>query len=146
MRTNEERIILVHRRAEELRKERDRTLLRAWGTAAVCLFLCLMNVAADLCTGPHNLAAGTVMASSMLSDSAGGYVLTGIVAFMAGVCITVALIRSRIKNGDFSVSKSGQKNNAFTSFPAVQDTQMQAVAGGSEEIEEQKTYTRKREE
>ena len=95
MKSAEERIILMHRKANVLRKKRDHALLLIWGTASVCLFLCFLSVMTPLCLTGHGLAEATATASSLLSDSAGGYVLIGVIFFMVGVLTTVFFIRKR---------------------------------------------------
>ncbi len=141
----EERIERMHRRAKAIQKQRDHALLYAWGSATAGLYLCLLIVAAAFFRAGHSLAADTVAASSLLSESTGGYVLTGVAAFMFGVCLTVALIKSQRKNRQSDGSKSIQEKDSFASFSAMGDTQMQSVAGGSEE-KEQKIYSKKQEE
>ncbi len=94
MRTQTERLARMHRRAKELRRRRDRSLLRVWGGVSGALLICLLALAAVFPTG-HGLAGDGSAASSLLADSAGGYVLIGVLAFMLGVVITVVILRKQ---------------------------------------------------
>lgn len=101
MRTNEERIRLVHEGAARQRRARTRRRRRAQGAA--CLSACLLLVA---CTGalmPALMArseGGSVAhasgAASLIGDNAAlGYILMGLMAFLLGVCVTLCLYRLR---------------------------------------------------
>ena len=90
MRTDGERLALMHRRAAKLKRRRDRTLLHAWGGTAGALAVCLLCMMVAFYHG-HGLSAETASGASMLSENAGGYVLVGVLAFMSGVVITVIL-------------------------------------------------------
>ena len=85
MRTDQERIALLHQRAAEIREKRERAKTRAWGAAPLALLLCLLNLTAAALKGGHGISAETAAASSLLAESAGGYVLTVVAAFMLGV-------------------------------------------------------------
>ena len=87
MRTEQERLSLMHEKAAMYRKKRDRAELRAWGGAAAGLSLCLLALSASVLGPGHGISAETETASSLLKESAGGYVLTAVVAFMLGVSI-----------------------------------------------------------
>ena len=91
MRTYEERVRLLHHRAYELQKNRLRMQLTAWSAVSCCLGLCLFVMM--LFAGGMNplTAEGSYAGASLLSDSAGGYVLVAVAAFMAGVIITAAI-------------------------------------------------------
>ena len=47
----------------------------------------------------HSQMETDMQGSSLLSESAGGYVLAAVLAFFAGVIITVLIVRKRNKNG-----------------------------------------------
>ena len=87
MRTGEERLERMHRRAAELRQKRETVELRAWGGASAALLLGLSGLTASALRGGHGISAGAETASSLLAESAGGYVLTAVCAFMLGVLI-----------------------------------------------------------
>ena len=95
MRTTEERITLMHHKAEEMQEKKENTLMHVWGTVSAFMFLCLLSLMTMFCRTGHSLAEATVTASSLLSDSAGGYVLIGVIFFMLGVLATVFFITKR---------------------------------------------------
>ena len=96
MRTERERLARMHRRARELQWQKDRSLLRVWGGVSLGLFLCLLGLAGAFSAG-HGLPGSVLSGSSLLSESAGGYVLIGVLAFMLGVVVTVILLRRRMR-------------------------------------------------
>lgn len=101
MRTNEERIRLVHQRTAQRRRGRARQRRRALNAA--CMAACLLLV---VCTGAlmpglmvHAAGNGVSHASgaaSLIGDHAAlGYILMGLLSFLLGVCVTVCLYRLR---------------------------------------------------
>ena len=101
MRTNEERIRLVHARTAARKRVRMRRRRRALDAA--CISACMLLVAIcgmlmpDLMTrateGAVSHASG---AASLIADHAArGYILMGLLAFLLGVCVTVLLYRLR---------------------------------------------------
>lgn len=96
MRTNEERIQALHVRVAALQQQRERRKTGAIGAASVVLTVCLLFMVFSGGIHPGG-AAGLYSGATMLFEGAGPYVLIAIAAFMAGVIVTVALIRSRKK-------------------------------------------------
>ena len=96
MRTNEERIAALHARAEELRRERRKRRTRLAGAAGIIFCLALtVGLAAWI---PHlsTVLSGTPdsMSGSVFSDSGAlGYLVTALLAFLLGVCVTVFCLR-----------------------------------------------------
>jgi len=90
-----ERIISLHERMDHIRHRQELRKTGTLGSAsvilAVYLFLLIFNA------GESNLgvAAGMYSGTTMLFDGAGGYVLAAVIAFMAGVIVTVMIIRNR---------------------------------------------------
>ena len=106
MRTNQERLVLLHRRAGELQKRKERSVIRAWCGASLLCSVCLIALAAVLGGRGHGIAQdGTSAASSLLSESTGGYVLAAVLAFITGVVITAAIMTKK-KN-----KKKNENNN-----------------------------------
>ena len=103
MRTNEERIQALHARVTALQQQRERRKTGAIGAASVVLTVCLLFMVFSGGMNPGG-AAGLYSGSTMLFEEAGPYVLIAIVAFMAGVIVTVALIRSRKKETSKNVA------------------------------------------
>ena len=95
MRTDQERILLMHKRAEELRRQAERRKMRLLCATCAALFVCLIGVTMMLSGFGHEIMSGTATATSLLADSVGGYVLVAVLAFMTGVLVTVILMRRR---------------------------------------------------
>ena len=104
MRTNEERVGLVHKRTAEIKRKRQKIKQRAFDM--ICIAACLILVvgsgsfmpelAVGITAGEVHHASGT--ASLVGSHEALGYILMGIMAFLLGVCVTVLLYRLRRRN------------------------------------------------
>ena len=93
MRSSEERIRLMHRRADSLRREKDKRILAGAGSAGLLLLAGLLVCLVHLQGLSEGYGEGAFSASSLLSQSTGGYVLVAVVFFMLGVLITVFLMR-----------------------------------------------------
>ncbi len=97
MMTKEERIQALHARVAALERQRERRKTGAVGAAGAVLTVCLLfMVFGGGGTHPGG-AAGLYSGATMLFEGAGPYVLIAVVAFMAGVIVTVALIKNRKK-------------------------------------------------
>ena len=95
MRTAEEMMRAVHARAAALRRSRHRRQLTLTGGACGLLSAALLTsigIFGGLRLRPVNESYAE---ASLLSDSAGGYVLAAVAAFMAGVIVSVLCIRRR---------------------------------------------------
>ena len=110
MRTNEERIKALHARVAALQRQRERRKTRAIGAASVILTMCLLFMVFGGGGLHPGGAAGLYSGATMLFEGAGPYVLIAIVAFMAGVIVTVMLIRNRRKEpgGNAEVRKTAE--------------------------------------
>ena len=105
MRSSEERIRLMHQRAAGLQRKKDRERLITAGGISTVLFAVLISLTFYL-QGLTGYIGDQFTASSLLSDSAGGYVLVAVIFFMTGVLISVLLIRyqrkkHRLNDSDF---------------------------------------------
>lgn len=104
MRTNEERAGLVHKRAAEIKRERQKKKQRALDMSciAACLILVIglglfmPELAAGIPSGEVHHAFGA--ASLVGSHAALGYILMGLMAFLLGVFVTVLLYRLHRRN------------------------------------------------
>ncbi len=97
MRSNEERTEALHTRVAALRRSRERRKTGAVGAVSAVLTVCLLFMVFG--GGTHSGgAAGVYSGATMLFEGAGPYVLIALAAFMAGVIVTAALIRSRGKD------------------------------------------------
>lgn len=97
MKTTEQRITALHRKTQELQLRREKNML--FGLAAVSFLLLVSvtrlarNSAGILYGGPDKLTG-----ASLLNPSVGGYVMAAVLAFMAGVAVTIIIIRRNMKN------------------------------------------------
>ena len=98
MRSEEERILLMHARAEEIRQQREQTGMRVMGALSGALAVCLVFVMHQVTNVHQALITGEGAGSSLLSESAGGYVLIAVIAFFTGAMITALAIRYRKRN------------------------------------------------
>ena len=104
MRTNEERIGLIHKRTAEIKRERQKRKQRALDM--ICIAACLILVvgigsfmpglSVDIVGGEVHHVSGA--ASLVGSHAALGYILMGLLSFLLGVCVTVLLYRLRRRN------------------------------------------------
>ena len=95
MKSAEERLALMHQRAQMLERKRNRAILLVSGGSGTVLALCLLGLM-RLFTAPlAGDAKGLFTGSSLLSESAGGYVLAAVLAFMAGVGVTALCLKRR---------------------------------------------------
>ena len=93
MRTQEERRMLLHQRADQLRRRRVKKAVTVFSTMSALLLVVLTSMIASW--NSLTVPEGQYTGSSLLGDSAGGYVLAAVLAFVAGVVLTVVLIRRR---------------------------------------------------
>ncbi len=99
MKTAQERIESMHWRAAQLRRRRENAALGQLGAVCGMLALCLIGMAVGMSQAHTGISPGAYTGTAMLFESAGGYVLVGVIAFMAGVALTAALIRRRKRKG-----------------------------------------------
>ena len=92
MRTDEERIAILHKRAEKLEAQK---MMRIWGTVSTGLLAVLLAMIVKIDVPLQSFLDGSMAGSSLLGESAGGYVLVAVVSFAAAVCITVYCLRKR---------------------------------------------------
>ncbi len=88
--SSKERISLIHTRAARIKRRQEKnTITGIGGLCAVLLILLsgMMNI--PVTNDQLSDSTGMYAGSSLLDASAGGYVLTAVVAFMVGVIITV---------------------------------------------------------
>lgn len=95
MRSDEERIELLHRKSAEIRKKHEKMKLYAYGCISLLMFAAFIGVT-YLFSGTASGISGTgFAASSLLDSSAGGYIAVGVAAFMLGVIVAVKLKKHR---------------------------------------------------
>lgn len=95
MRSADERLLRMHTRAAEIRRQREQTAIRILGVLSGALTVCLIFVMHKVTDVHQALISGNGTGSSLLSESAGGYILIAVAAFFAGAMITVIAVRYR---------------------------------------------------
>lgn len=93
--TAEKRVDALHVRMRSLRLRRERRKTAVMGALSGGLALCLGLLVFGQGMNHEAGTAGMYSGAMMLFENAGGYVLAAIVAFMAGVIVTVLCIRKR---------------------------------------------------
>lgn len=88
-----ERVRRVKRTALRLIRKRERAALRRLGTLCTVLALGLTGALAHFIGGPTGAAVQGAYGATLLSDSAGGYVLVGVASFTAAAVLTVVCMR-----------------------------------------------------
>ena len=97
MKSNEERIRLMHIRAGEIKRKKDGLALFVSGSICSALFVALLFVALGFYGQSSAYPGETFTGSSLLANNIGGYVLVAVVAFMLGAVITVMVKRQKNK-------------------------------------------------
>ena len=101
----EERITALHGKMAALTSLRERQKTRAYGTASLALTVCLLILVSGGSAAHSGGPAGIYSGATMLFENAGIYVLLAIGAFMAGVIVTVVIIKSRKKEKHAELKK-----------------------------------------
>ncbi len=98
MKTNEQRIAVLHQRAGQLRRRQEKAILS--GLASLSLLISVLLIRLAVVSAGHfgGITGDTFAGASLLDENIGGYVLAAVLAFMAGVSITVAVVRYRNRN------------------------------------------------
>ncbi len=95
MKTIEERRMLLHERAKQLERHRARSSVCRSAAAAVCLFISLLTAVRHYSGFNGLVNSDGFYGSSLLDESAGGYVLTAVISFIVAVVITAILMKRR---------------------------------------------------
>ena len=98
MRDREERLVRMHQRAAEIKRQEDMSRLKVLGSLSGGLLVCLVIALQQVQNMHHEIMIDQSTGSSLLDDSVGGYVLAAILAFFAGVIITVVIYKYRSWN------------------------------------------------
>ena len=88
------RVVLVKKRAREIRRRRQRREVGSLSALCVLLLAALMRTT-DTVVGPGMAAAQGSFGAMLLREDAGGYVLVGVVCFAAAAAITALCFRLR---------------------------------------------------
>jgi len=93
MRTNEQRIELMHKRAKDCIQKNEKRNAFISGSLSV-MFLGLLTIMIQMTEGNHIFSTNNDFSgNSMLSGNAGGYVLVAVIAFVLAVAVTFVCIR-----------------------------------------------------
>jgi hypothetical protein len=95
MRDREERLVRMHQRAAEIKRQEDMSRLKVLGSLSGGLLVCLVIALQQVQNMHHEIMIDQSTGSSLLDDSVGGYVLAAIIAFFAGVIIAVVICKYR---------------------------------------------------
>lgn len=95
MKSAEERIRKLHERAAELERQKRKVQMTAWGSASAILSVLLLMMVLQAGSMSCPATISPYVGSSMLGENVGGYVLVAVIAFAAGVAITVILRKYR---------------------------------------------------
>lgn len=91
-----QRVELVKSRARQMRRRRDKHITGRLSLLSVTLCCCLIYGLGHFSSRSLGAVQG-LSGATMLLENAGGYVLVGVLCFIAAVVITVLCIRSREK-------------------------------------------------
>ena len=89
MKSHQERAKAVHQRARQLKQRQEKTVMGALTAGAAGLFLSLLLVIFYQQPPGVLLSGSSYAGSSMLGEGTGGYVLIALLAFAAGVLVTI---------------------------------------------------------
>ena len=108
MNREEELIRKVHKRAEELREKREKRVTAALFTGGGILGTAAAAIVVSVSAPQHSLTESGMAGASLLSENVGGSVLAAILAFLAGVFVTIACMRYRQKREEDEKKKTGE--------------------------------------
>ncbi len=87
----------ILRRRAELLKKQERKRIRGLAGASAALFVLLLAAGERMAETLPGELSESVYGAFRLSQSAGGYVLAGVVAFALGVALTLVCLRGRAR-------------------------------------------------
>ena len=105
-----ERVRRVKQTALRLIQNRERTVLRRLGTLCTVLALGLTGALAHFTDGAP--AVQGAYGATLLSDSAGGYVLVGVASFTAAAVLTVVCMRLHEREKREKNNETDKEGNA----------------------------------
>ena len=107
MRSYDERLGRLRQRARALRRRQTKTALLVSGGFGSALLVLLAVFTVQVSGAPSAITGSGFAGSSLLSENTGAYVLTAVLAFMAGAVVTI-LIRGRKEVGRKPKNESEQ--------------------------------------
>ena len=97
MRTSEERIKQMHKRADEMQKKHDKRVLAGMGSLSALLGIVLIAFSVYTIGAQGAITDAAMAGSSLLTENSGGYVLVAVASFSAAVLATSAILKARLK-------------------------------------------------
>ncbi len=110
MRSNEERLQMMHDRAHRLKCRREGRKLLLGGSVFSVLLIAMAVFTAQVTVRVRGVSESIYAGASMFDVSTGGFVLTAVLAFMAGVVITVTILKYRGKIKDSEQSEQSNRS------------------------------------
>ena len=101
--TTFERVLQVKQRAQTKKREKEKRFISTLSCLSLLLFLFLVSSLGKL-TGTGGAMVQGMNGATMMLEGAGGYVLVGIVAFIAAVAITELCIRYHEKSKNKNIN------------------------------------------
>ena len=105
-----ERVRRAKRAARQLARRQEQKAMRRLGTLCIVLALALTGVLTHFAGSIPGTVQGTYGAT-LLADSAGGYVLVGVAAFVAAVVLTVVCMRLHEQEKRKNCNDENEKEN-----------------------------------
>lgn len=127
MKTYEQRIMLMHLRAEKIQKKKDAIWMAVSGISSVLILVFLIGFVSLTDGSLHAVGEAGFSGNSMLADSAGGYVLVGVIAFIVAVVFTLACLKMKDKGG-----RRNGLNDRLNAISEENNTDTISEAGTSE--------------
>ena len=94
-----ERIAQVKERAMRIRRKKGKRAIRGLSTLCLALCCCLVGVLGEVSGGFRSAAEVQGMTgATLLSESAGGYVLVAVISFLVAVVFTLLCVKLRERN------------------------------------------------
>ena len=143
MRSTEEIVWAVHVQASELRHRQANVRLLLSGGACGVLSMMLLAAVGSFGGLWHKALTESYAGASLLGDSAGGYILVAVAAFMLGVIVTVILKHSQ-NNKTARESKQDTHQDHAGNAWFLDDEELFMAAGGKI-IQENKDNQRRKE-
>lgn len=94
-----ERVAQVKERAMRIRRKKGKRAIRGLSTLCLALCCCLVGVLGEVSGGFRSAAEVQGMTgATLLSESAGGYVLVAVISFLVAVVFTLLCVKLRERN------------------------------------------------
>lgn len=101
-----ERVAQVKERAMRIRRKKEKRAIRGLSTLCLALCCCLVGVLGEVSGGFSSAAEVQGMTgATLLSESAGGYVLVAVISFLVAVVFTLLCVRLHERNGRLTKEK-----------------------------------------